>query len=78
MHDYLSEIKSLQSKINTTLNEGSFEKLAILSSELESAVKTLVSDPNYKNSIRQQEIIDLKNLRAHAITSLCLTLSKAV
>ena len=62
MHDYLSEIKSLQSKINTTLNEGSFEKLAILSSELESAVKTLVSDPNYKNSIRQQEIIDLKNL----------------
>ena len=62
MHDYLSEIKSLQSKINTALKEASFDKLAILSSELESAVKTLVTDPNYKNSITQQEIIDLQNL----------------
>ena len=62
MHGYLSKIKSLQSKIDAALKESSFEKLAILSSELESLVKKLVSDPNYKNRITLRESIDLKNL----------------
>tara|TARA_X000000950_G_C13740914_1_gene588446 strand:- start:494 stop:784 length:291 start_codon:yes stop_codon:yes gene_type:complete len=62
MHDYLTKIKPLQSKIDTALKERSFEKLAILSSELEISVESLVSDPNYKNNITQQELIDLRNL----------------
>ena len=62
MHDHLSKIKPLQSKIDTALKESSFEKLAILSSELETLVGSLISDPNYKNNITQQELIDLQNL----------------
>ena len=62
MHSYLSKIKSLQSKIDTALKESSFEKLAILSTELETSVESLISDPNYKNSITQQELINLQNL----------------
>jgi|TARA_Y100000991_G_scaffold198971_1_gene170404 hypothetical protein len=62
MHSYLSKIKSLQSKIDTALKESSFEKLAILSSELGTSVESLISDPNYKNSITQQELINLQNL----------------
>ena len=62
MHDYLTKIKPLQSKIDTALRERSFEKLAILSSELETSVESLISDPNYKNNITQQELIDLRNL----------------
>ena len=62
MHDYLTKIKPLQSKIDTALKERSFEKLAILSSELETSVESLISDPNYKNNITQQELIDLRNL----------------
>ena len=62
MHDYLTKIKPLQSKIDTALKERSFEKLAILSSELETSVESLISDPNYKDNITQQELIDLRNL----------------
>ena len=62
MHDYLTKIKPLQSKIDTALKERSFEKLAILSSELETSVESLISNPNYKNNITQQELIDLRNL----------------
>ena len=62
MHDYLTKIKPLQSKIDIALRERSFEKLAILSSELETSVESLISDPNYKNNITQQELIDLRNL----------------
>ena len=62
MHDYLTKIKPLQTKIDTALKERSFEKLAILSSELETSVESLISDPNYNNNITQQELIDLRNL----------------
>ena len=62
MHGYFDKIKSLQSKIETALKECSFEKLAILSGELETSVETLISDPNYKNKITQKELIDLQNL----------------
>ena len=62
MHSYFIKIKSLQSKIDTALKESSFEKLAILSSELGTSVESLISDPNYKNSITQQELINLQNL----------------
>ena len=62
MHDYLSKIKSLQSKIEIALKESDFEKLALLSTELESSVETLVSDPNYKNNITQPELADLEKL----------------
>ena len=62
MHDYLSKIKSLQSKIEIALKESDFEKLALLSTELESSVETLVGDPSYKNNITQQELADLHKL----------------
>ena len=62
MHDYLSKIKSLQSKIEIALKESDFEKLALLSTDLESSVETLVGDPNYKNNITQPELADLEKL----------------
>ena len=62
MHDFLSKVKPLQSKIDIALKESSFEKLAILSSELATSVESLIGDPNYKNSITQQELINLQNL----------------
>ena len=62
MKDYFSKIETLQSKIDTALKESSFEKLAILASELETSVETLINDPDYKNSLTKQELINLQNL----------------
>ena len=62
MHGYLSKIKSLQSKIDIALEESSFEKLAILSSELGTLVEVLVNDANYKNSITKQDLTNLQRL----------------
>ena len=62
MKDYFSKIETLQSKIDTALKESSFEKLAILASELETSVETLINDPHYKNSLTKQELINLQNL----------------
>ena len=62
MHDHLSKIKSLQSKIEIAVKESNFEKLALLSKELETSVETLVSDPSYKNNITQLELADLQKL----------------
>ena len=62
MKDYFSKIEALQSKIDTALKESSFEKLAILASELETSVETLINDPDYKNSLTKQELINLQNL----------------
>ena len=62
MQGYLSKIESLQSKIGIALKESSFEKLAILSSELENSVETLINDPDHKNSITKKELINLQNL----------------
>ncbi|MDC3075949.1 UDP-glycosyltransferase family protein [Paracoccaceae bacterium] len=62
MCDYLSKIKSLQSKIEIALKESNFEKLALLSTELETSVETLVDDPSYKNNITQLELADLQKL----------------
>ena len=62
MKDYFSKIETLQSKIDTALKESSFEKLAILASELETSVETLINDPDYKKSLTKQELINLQNL----------------
>ena len=62
IHGYLSKIKSLQSKIDSALKESGFEKLANLSTELETSVKDLISVANDKNGITQQELIELQNL----------------
>ena len=62
MHYYISEIKSLQSKIEFALKESDFKKLALLSTELEMAVVTLVGDDRYKNNITQQELAELEKL----------------
>ena len=62
MHDYLSKIKSLQSKIEIALKESDFEKLALLSTDLETSVEILVGDDSYKNNITQQELADLQKL----------------
>ena len=62
MHDFLSKIKPLQSKIDTALKESDFEKLAKLSTELETSVEALVSNSIYKDSITQVELADLHNL----------------
>ena len=62
MYGYLSKIKSLQRKIDIALEESSFEKLAILSSELGTLVEVLVNDQNYKNSITKQDLINLQQL----------------
>ena len=62
MHDHLSKIKSLQSKIEIAVKESNFENLALLSKELETSVETLVSDPSYKNNITQLELADLQKL----------------
>ncbi len=62
MRDYLNKIKSLQSKIEIALKESDFKKLALLSTELETSVETLVDDPVYKNKITQLELADLEKL----------------
>ena len=62
MHYYISEIKSLQSKIEFALKESDFKKLALLSTELEMSVVTLVGDDRYKNNITQQELAELEKL----------------
>ena len=62
MHNYLSKIKSLQSKIEIALKEGDFEKLALLSTELETSVEALVGDPSSKKNITQLELADLEKL----------------
>ena len=64
VHDYLSKIKSLQSKIELALTESDFKTLAILSTELENSVEKLIEEPGYKNNITQQELADLHNLLA--------------
>ena len=60
--DYIDKIKSLQSKIEFALEQGDFEKLANLSTELESSVEALVSNSIYKNVITKSELVYLKNL----------------
>ena len=62
MYDNLRKIKSLQSKIEFALKESDFEKLALLSTELETSVVTLVGDPGYKNNVTQQELAELEKL----------------
>ena len=62
VQNYLSEIKSLQSKIEFALTESDFKKLAILSNELETSVGALIGEPGYKNNITQQELADLHKL----------------
>tara|TARA_B100001059_G_C17580922_1_gene449807 strand:- start:226 stop:519 length:294 start_codon:yes stop_codon:yes gene_type:complete len=62
IHGYLSKIKSLQSKIDSALKESGFEKLANLSTELETSVKDLISEANNKDGITQKELIELQNL----------------
>lgn len=62
IHGYLSKIKSLQSKIDSALKESGFEKLANLSTELETSVKELISEANNKDGITQKELIELQNL----------------
>ena len=63
MHDYLNEIKSLQSKIEFALKESDFEKLAIFSTELENSVKSL-SNPNrhLKITLHKKNWLDLRKL----------------
>ena len=60
--DYIDKIKSLQSKIEFALKKSDFEKLANLSTELESSVEALVSNSIYKNVITKSELVYLKNL----------------
>ena len=62
IHGYLSKIKSLQSKIDSALKESGFEKLANLSTELETSVKDLISEANNKDGITQKELIEFQNL----------------
>ena len=62
IHGYLSKIKSLQSKIDSALKESGFEKLANLSTELETSVKDLISEANNNDGITQKELIELQNL----------------
>ena len=67
MNDYLNKIKSLQSKIEIALKESDFEKLALLSTEMETSVETLIEDPSYKNNITQLELADLQKLLSSVI-----------
>ena len=60
--DYIDKIKSLQSEIEFALKKSDFEKLANLSTELESSVEALVSNSIYKNVITKSELVYLKNL----------------
>ena len=62
MCDNLSKIKSLQIRIEFALKESDFEKLALLSTELETSVESLVGDDSYKNNITQQELANLQKL----------------
>ena len=62
MQDYFNKIESIQSKIDIALKESSFEKLAILASELETSVETLINDPDKKNNVTKQELTHLQNL----------------
>ena len=52
----------MQSKIDSALKESGFEKLANLSTELETSVKDLISEANNKDGITQKELIELQNL----------------
>ena len=60
--DYIDKIKSLQSEIEFALKKSDFEKLANLSTELESSVEALVSNSIYKNVITKSELVYLENL----------------
>ena len=62
MNDYLNKIKSLQSKIEIALKESDFEKLALLSTEMETSVETLIEDPSYKKNKTQLVLADLQKL----------------
>ena len=62
MHDCLSKIKSLQSKIEVALTESDFKTLASLSTELETSVGKLSDEPSFKNNVTQQELADLRKL----------------
>ena len=62
MHDCLSKIKSLQSKIEVALTESDFKTLASLSTELETSVGKLSDEPSFKNNVTQQELADLHKL----------------
>ena len=62
MQDNLLKIKSLQSKIEFALKDSDFEKLANFSTELESSVEALVTNPIYKDSITKEELAHLQNL----------------
>ena len=64
IHGYLSKIKSLQSKIDSALKESGFEKLANLSTELETSVKDLISEANNKDGITQNEEGQIRSSKA--------------
>ena len=62
VNDCLLNIKLIQTKIEKALKDSNFEKLGHLSAELETKVENLANDPDFKVTITQEELVDLKNL----------------
>ncbi len=61
-HEHLNKIKLLQGMIESALEKSEFEKLASLSTELESSIKSLAEDPLSKSSMTKDELAQLRIL----------------
>ena len=62
IQDFLNKIRTLQTEIESALNESDFDKLAKVSNELETSVDTFLSTSNIKNNIKEEELVYLQNL----------------
>ena len=62
IQDFLNKIRTLQTEIESALNESDFDKLAKVSNELETSVDTFLSTSNIKNNIKEEELVYIQNL----------------
>ena len=62
LHEDLINIFELNGKIEKALEDSNFIELAPLSSKLETIVKLITNNSDYRKNIRQEEVDTLKNL----------------
>ena len=62
LHKDLINIFELNGKIEKALEDSNFIELAPLSSKLETIVKLITDNSDYRKNIRQEEVDTLKNL----------------
>ena len=62
LHEDLINIFELNGKIEKALEDSNFIELAPLSSKLETIVKLITDNSDYRKNIRKEEVDTLKNL----------------